>query len=299
MDAGDKLALGAVAALAALGLVRRRGGRNHPGGDIYPGHNISLREKKGKLPGVDRSHPVQVYFNLAAMQYGHYPKVRTAPDTMRPKFEAHALSIEAGNQKLKEKGRCQKTNPGRNHPEKLDAIINEYNTGPIYSIKQNNKVVALARALVLQNVVFTVSGSNLKSIRQKSKTPCCYGDGYLLDTGSVSYDHLDLLTESYENEGVKPVPVAIIPDSFSTFVTFPSGEPVFTADYAVFAGNPSPKPGRKPAMIMAFGVNKDAHRDWYKRGQTLRTSSCVSDPIQGVSINNRKRPAPAWSESSK
>ncbi len=295
---GDKLALGAVTALALAGLTRRRGGRNHPGEDIYPGHNISLRRKREELPGVEQFKPVEVYFNLAAMQYGHYPKVRSAPGTMRPEFAAHARNIEADNQRLKEAGRCLRTNPGRNHPEKLDAIINEYNTGPIYSIKQG-KVVALARALVLQNVVFTVSGSALKSIRQKSKTPCCYGNGYLLGTGGSSYDFLDLLTESYADEGVKPVPVALIPDSFSTFVTFPSRgvvEPVFTADYAVFAGNPSPKPGRKPAMIMAFGVNKDVHRGWYKRGQTLRTTECASDPIQGVSVNSRKRPVPTWAK---
>jgi hypothetical protein len=295
---GDKLALGAVAALTLAGLVKRRGGRNHPGEDIYPGHRIQLGKKHEELRGVDQFKPVEVYFNLAAMQYGHYPKVRSAPDTMRQEFEAHAKSIEADNQRLEKKGHCLKTNPGRNHPKKLDAIINEYNTGPIYSIKQG-KVVALARALVLKNVVFTVSGSALKDIRHKSKTPCCYGNGYLLGAGSESYDFLDLLTEAYADEGIKPVPVALIPDNFSTFVTFPSREPVLTADYAVFAGNPSPKPGRKPAMIMAFGVNKDAHRGWYKRGRLLRTTECASDPIQGVSVNNRDRPVPTWAKAKK
>jgi len=251
------------------------------GADIYPGHNIDGATKGAKLPGADKGKPVQVYFNLNAQQYLMYGAIRPIRSDLEHEFEAHHDQIEEYN---RERGnKCRKTNPS------VEKIRNEYQSGPIYSIKQG-RVVGLARALVIQNVVFTTSASTIKGIREKgSKSPCCYGNGYLIETGHKSYDRLEQLKQQYGD----PVQVAFIPNNFSTFVTFTKTgpKPVFTAEYVVFAGNDRPEPGRKPAKVYAFGVNKPSHRQWYKQSSVAHTTACQSLPIEGVSVTS-KRPKP-------
>jgi hypothetical protein len=259
MTNGAWWALGAVAGIAALG--KRGSLAREP--NIWPGHQVRGKTKKGKLPGISLGSEVKVYFNLTAqyeMMYGGLDNVN----------EANILTkIRAPKRPLPPKA-CVPTAP------KDKALLGMYRSGAIYSLVKAGKVQALARAVELKNVIFTTTGGAIKDIRNRgSKAPCCFVRGEL-----VSYD--GAAREAYDKVKRRGQPVGINPMRNDTFVRMGPpyhGSPVFTAERVFLLHDPKNPIGRPPGMVIAFGVNKKINRG-YKRGRR-HTAKCGGS-IRGV-----------------
>jgi len=275
---GDKLALGAVAALAALGLVRRRGSRADQLTLFQARPYWVWKAIDGKtMPRIGER--VRVFFNLQAQYKQTYGPIRNnpSPAAMREFRTKRDLSIKEAERH----GRCVPSNPTDGQLKGM------YRSGAIYSVAtaKGAKVSTIghARAVAIKNVVFETTPGKIKSIRETSKKgPCCYGNGTLVAEGAAAEAMLAKLKRRHGD----PVTVGLNPMRNDSFVGFPPGgqkpTPVYTAEYVLFLDNPSPMIGVPPGLVYAFGINKPKHRGWYSTGgldgpECLKVEGAVKD----------------------
>jgi hypothetical protein len=259
---GDKLAIGAVAALTALSMLKRRGSRADQLTMFQARPYWVWNAQPGKtMPRIGER--VRVFFNLQAQYKQTYGPIRNDPSPagMRSFRTNRDRSIEAAR---KEK-RCVPSNPTDGQLKGM------YRSGAIYSVATANNAevstIGHARAVAIKNVVFETKPGKIKNIRKTSKKgPCCYGNGTLVAEGAAAKAMLAKL----ERQHGKPVIVGLNPMRNDSFVVMfprpPEGQeptPVYTAEYVLFLDNPKPMIGVPPGLVYAFGINKPEHRDWY------------------------------------
>jgi hypothetical protein len=260
------LTLAAVAALAAAGAVGRRGSRAQLD-PIWPGTNMNS-------PPSTNDH-VQVYFNLNAQYNKQYGQLREPPtDEQIQEFMERRKDQVA---RAKQAGECLPTLPNESQ------IRGMYASGAIYSVKAERGsrwlVSAHARAVAICDVVFITSGATIKRIRnERSKTPCCFGDGYLVSHGAAAVRLLEQeLDEPHAIVGINPMrnDTFVVMDPKTSGMK--PGDEVFTADLAIFTDNPNPRVGSPPGLVYAFGINQGHHR----LGELVR-ANCKPSKIRGV-----------------
>ncbi len=262
MDAGDKLALGAVAALAALGLVRRRGSRADQLTMFKARPYWVWNAQPGKtMPRIGER--VRVFFNLQAQYKQTYGPIRNdpSPADMRSFRTKRNLSIE----KARRERRCVPSNPSDGQLKGM------YRSGAIYSVATANKkkvsTIGHARAVAIEDVVFETTPRKIRDIRKNSKKgPCCYGNGTLVAEGAAA----EAMLEKLKRQHGDPVIVGLNPMRNDSFVVMvprpPRGQeptPVYTAEAVLFLDNPEPRIGVPPGLVYAFGINKPEHKGWY------------------------------------